>query len=759
MRLLSLLVLFISVLELRAQHYVPTDIGTLPEWMGTLVTGSKPKKSAVPKEKPLHTNAFIGMWTVELEGGRRIEYWGTEHRMVLRELSGAFTVQNVTLLDLQHNVKIKFHYGGAQVAGKVEDLYIPQAGYFHDIWNDSLTATGLTEEILGHTCKEFWGTSNGRDSSWYWTTTAHPKLFGDLRVWANWLNKGFIEHLHAFADRNAGAALKVRWGRHEYGPSPGGMQFIAITPGRVAMPELNLKGALIHEERLAWINNSGTGRLPKWMRSYLGDLPPDSLALAYSPDPVDRGMPNNRFIGTLTAETTTRIVEMDKDTTTRLAKYSYWADARRAVLQLNDPDDEGTIFYAVDLDADVVMVSINEGHGYVIPKVEIATLETVGLDEFGRGLEIDFTPQGQYKTILGRRCELHTSAERFLPFFFFPQDSLLNPIFDMRNWLVRRVGQEFKDLMVFGVADRPMPMAVMGTELTSYAPGKAAPPKVDLSKCIVRDERLRERKRREEHAREPNIEVREITMDDVMHGSDVAIEMVEEPMAVPMMEPAERSYEPQVHPLEPTMDSLMNATRNGFIGTAKMRFSSTRGAKTTSWTVHYASTADRMVIIGKAEQADDTEHTRAYVIDRKAGTETLYVPGGDTLRTYVNELDHRFGSPFPPATQDSIITGTRKLIGRTAQQRRLVTAERTRSSWVDVKTPSLFHDVLGARKSWGGVEILLRGAMVASTRLGMPLEVEYTYKTEEKMIMKVLELKPGAVDEKLFRITPATLLK
>ncbi|MGV3638385.1 MAG: hypothetical protein ACO1NQ_12165, partial [Flavobacteriales bacterium] len=59
----------------------------------------------------------------------------------------------------------------------------------------------------------------------------------------------------------------------------------------------------------------------------------------------------------------------------------------------------------------------------------------------------------------------------------------------------------------------------------------------------------------------------------------------------------------------------------------------------------------------------------------------------------------------------------------------------------------------------GGVEILLRGAMVASTRPGMPLEVEYTYKAEERMIMQIVELKPGAVDEQLFRITPDTLLK
>lgn len=102
------------------------------------------------------------------------------------------------------------------------------------------------------------------------------------------------------------------------------------------------------------------------MRSYLGGLPPDSLPLAYTPAPIDRGIPDNVFIGTLTAETPTTYIGAHKDTTIRLAKYSYWADARRAVLQLEDPDDEGYLFYAVDLDADVVMASHNEGHSYVI---------------------------------------------------------------------------------------------------------------------------------------------------------------------------------------------------------------------------------------------------------------------------------------------------------------------------------------------------------------------------------------------------------
>lgn len=757
MRSLLLALALCLSLSHAAQPALPVDLATLPGWMAELVTGEKADKPMKPAGTHLHTNAFIGTWTVEVRGGRRIEYWGDAHRVVLRELTGPYTLQRATLLDLQHNVKMEARWGGQQVGAKVEDLYIPQAGSFHDIWNDSLTATGRTAEIVGHTCREHWGTSNERDSSWYWTTTAHPKLFSDLRVWARWLTEGDLEHLIAFADRHAGAALRVTWSKHEYGPPAGGMEFIAITPGRVPMPELPMTGARLVEQRLAWINNSGTGRLPDWMRAYLGNLPPDSLPLAYSPAPVDRGIPDNRFIGKLTAETPTRYIDEHSDTTLRVAKYSYWADARRAVLQLNDPEDEGTIFYAVDLDADVVMVSRNEGHGHVIPKLEIASLETVGLHEFGRGLELEFAPQGRYQTILGRKCELHTAPERYLHFFWFPQDSVVNPVFDMRNWLVQRIGQQFKDLMFFGVADKPMPMAVMGTQLTSYKPGKAKPPVVDLSKCIVRDERLRERRRRDREVEVPEIQVREITVEDIMRGDDVAVEVAEAPVAVEEIAPASgATYAPPVFKLEPAMDSLMKATTNRFIGTATMQFTSLRGDKTTTWTVRYASTADRMVIFGRDEQPEHTEHTYATVIDRRAGTETTYLMVGGELRSVTRTLDSRFAQPFAPATRDSVLTETRKLLGRNAQHRLLQEPDRRRESWVDAKTPSLFHDVLGARKSWGGVEVLLRGPMIASTRPGMPLEVTYRYRNEETMTMRVLELKPGDRDPKAFHITPAS---
>lgn len=801
MRLFAPLLFLLFTNATFAQPQLPADPATLPEWMGTLVTGSKPKKSAKATGAPLHANAFIGTWTVETSRGRRIEYWGDAHRMVLREFTATDDLQNATLLDLRHNVKVvTSHWGGGQAAAKVEDLYIPQAGYFHDVWNDSITATGRSESILGHLCHEYWGTSNGRDSSWYWTTTAHPQLFSDLKVWASWLTHGDLEHLLAFADRHAKAALRVRWGKHLYGSPAGGMEFIAITPGKAPMPELpNMAGAQLAEERLAWINNLGTGRLPAWMRAFLGNLPPHELPVAYTPPAVDRGIPDNQFIGTLTAETPSMTIGLpdkntDRDTTHHLAKYTYWADARRAVLILDDPDDEGYLFYAVDLDHDVVMATHNEGHSFVIPKVEIATLEDVGLKEFGRGMELDFTPQGKYRTILGRKCELHTTSERFLSHFFFPEKPVLNPVFDMRNWMVQRMGQKYKDLMFFGVADRPMPMAVMGTHLTSYKPGKAKPPVVDLSKYIVRDQRLRERRQRDPvyEPVEESISVEDMHIavepavgpDEgrVWRGREVeAVEatpdvmLTDDPDGAIMPPPQRDAAKPMVEmpalesrgygtgtgggssraKLNPYMESVMARRTNHFIGTATLHYTLTNNrGETRTWTVRYTSDSTRMVVIGRGDGPLPNEHSRAYLMNRFGGMEQQFRLNADsTLTRNSVGLQQYFSSTLAPAHPDTVLTGTRKLLGRTCEKRLYEVPTTRRTSWVDPRTPSLFQDVIGARKKWGGIEIILLGGMVTGSTPGMPLEVDYTYHGGDHLIMKVLELKFGPVDPKAFQIT------
>lgn len=767
MRSLLLLIILCTASSLVAQGDASVELNTLPPWMQTLVTGKKAAKYTKPSAKPLHTNAFIGTWTVQLPSKRRLEYWGDAHRMLFQEFADGPTPKRATYVDLAANVRMNVSWYGQGAAIVVEDLYIPQAGYFREIWNDTVVATGRTDTVMGQRCKEVQGIDGNNDSSTYWQTDVEPALFADMGVWASWLcREGELKFLSALSSTKAGPALRADWTKRTYGPEAGSILFTSITPGKQAMPAWDLMPNRTAERRFAWINNSGTGRLPAWMRSYLGGLPPDSLPLAYTPAPIDRGIPDNVFIGTLTAETPTTYIGAHKDTTIRLAKYSYWADARRAVLQLEDPDDEGYLFYAVDLDADVVMASHNEGHSYVIPKLAIASLEEVGLKEFGDGLDMPMTATEHTRKLLGHTCTLYTTNERFLSHFWIPEKEVLNPVFDMRRWMVQRMGQKMKDLLFFGVADKPMPMAVMGTHLTSYKPGKAKLPVVDLSNYSVRDERLRQKRRQERENDVPEIQVRDIRDVGEMRGSYMVPDMImaDAPMAVP--EPPMPSDAGSgtgdgggsgpgrgKAALPPELKALMQATTNRFIGTAKLQYTITSGDRTSTWTVRYASDSTRMVIIGQEDKPLPSEHQRAYTIDRKAGTETIYTLLADSsVVQRTGQLERRYASLFPVAYADSLLTGSRKLLGRSTEHRSYEIPTTRRESWVDTKTPSLFHDVLGARKSWGGVEVLLRGPMITSTGEGMPMEVQYEYHGGEQMTMRVLELNPGPVDPKVFEI-------
>ncbi len=757
-----------------AQSYIPCAPSNLPEWMQAIAWDKKPVSYALPKREPLHTNGFIGTWIIQKTNGDRFRFWSDKERVVVEVLGRTGERKQVQFLDLSANIRMKSVTEKGKVHFAVEDLHFPNVGYFHEIWSDSVRATGRSEKILDATCAEMLGTDGNNDTTYYWRTGKYPALFADMRVWAPWLcREGQMEYLTALCPKPVNGCLRAEWPKRRFGPEAGSIAFVKIAPGKSPMPAVEGERGLVVEQRFRWNNNSGIGTLPVWMRAYVSDLKPDTLPALFTPDPVDRGIPDNAFIGTLTAETPTMIIGMpDKrtgsDTTQQLAKYSYWADARRAVLIMDDPDDEGYLFYAVDLDADVVMATHNEMSGQVIPKLYINTLEEVGLKEFGRGLELYFSSHGTMRKINGYDCELFTTNERFLTYFWFPKTDVRNPVFDMKNWMVQRMGQKMKDLMFFGVADKPMPMAVQGTTITSYKEGKAKPPVVDLRNYRVRDERLEQRRRRNEP---PAMEVREVTVEEVMSGEfDVEAPVMVEAEPMEEMRPPRTAMNgtnkipsdglgigsppPRSVTLHPAIDSVMKSTTNGFIGTATLQFTSTRGGKTTSWTVRYASTADKMALIGQDEQPGNKEHTYATVIDRRSRKELIYLIVGDSLRSATYNLPYRFEQSFQPATADSAITGTRKLVGRTAQHRLLEEADRRRESWVDTKTPSLFHDVLGARKTWGGVEVLLRGPMIASTRPGMPLEVTYTYTNEETMTMKVLELKPGAVDQRMFDITP-----
>lgn len=523
--------LFLCILALTstafAQPQMEAELNTLPTWIQGLISTEKPQPYVLPKRAPLHSNAFVGTWSIQKKHGSRYDFWSDKHRVVIKEIDRKGEQRRTIYIDLAANLRVEAGtYMDRNVFG-VEDLQIPQAGYFREIWNDSVQATGRVEEILGAPCKELLGIDGNKDTSYYWSTDQHPKLFADLLVWAQWLcREGDLKYLSALSDRHAGGSMRVDWPKRRFGPEAGSIAFLSITPGATPMPVMEHKPYKVIERRFQWSNNSGIGRLPDWMRGYITTLAPHPLPAQYTPAPVDRGIPDNAFIGTFTAETPTHYIDEKKDTTIQLAKYTYWADARRAVLTLDAPDDDGTLIYMVDLDADVALVAKNEGHSYVIPKVYLGTLESAGLVEFGRGVDMDFTATGHKRKILGKSCELYTaSGSRYLSHYWFSDVPTPNPIFDMARWMEPRPSQKFKDIMFFGAADKPMPFAVMGTYLTSFKPGKAKPPVIDLSNYRVSDQRIEQRRQREE----PRvIEQRIITMED-LENEEVEVPVEEMP--------------------------------------------------------------------------------------------------------------------------------------------------------------------------------------------------------------------------------------
>jgi len=297
MRIIILTVLLGLSTAVCAQPELPADIATLPQWMGTLVSGSKPAKSAKPTGKPLHTNAFIGTWSVQKTGGRRYDFWSDKHRVVIQEFNQRGERKRMYYIDLAANVRMNVHVEEDQALFMVEDLHMPQAGYFREIWSDSVRATGRTETLLGAPCQELLGTDGNNDTTYYWRSDQYPALFADMRVWAHWLcREGDLKFLTALSAEPAGGCLRAEW------PKPGSIVVLAITPGATPMPTLEAKERMVVEHRFRWMNNTGIGRLPAWMRAYVSTLPADTLPAAYTPKPVKRDIQDNQFIGTLTAE-------------------------------------------------------------------------------------------------------------------------------------------------------------------------------------------------------------------------------------------------------------------------------------------------------------------------------------------------------------------------------------------------------------------------------------------------------------------------
>ena len=107
-----------------------SDLTELPDWIHAALTGDPEPKTAKSSTKPMHTNAFIGTWTLRDKYGRRIHYWGDQHRMVFREMRDTVTTTRITVVDLQANVKVKMSPSKEMTHITLEDLKLEQAGYF-----------------------------------------------------------------------------------------------------------------------------------------------------------------------------------------------------------------------------------------------------------------------------------------------------------------------------------------------------------------------------------------------------------------------------------------------------------------------------------------------------------------------------------------------------------------------------------------------------------------------------------------------------
>lgn len=510
----------------------PTNLHSLPGWIYTELTGEPAPKAAKSKEKPLHTNAFIGTWTIRDRYGKRIHYWGDQHRMIFREMRDSVTYTRITVVDLQANVKLKVSPSPSITHITLDDLKLEQAGYFYKLYNDTVIATGRTETVMGQQCEVLLGGNGNKDTTTYYRTTIHPKLFADLKAWAVYLcREGNLEYLSAFSDKNAGSSLRVKWKDQGYSTPAGDWWFERITPGKQAMPALKWRPNRIIEERFLYTNNLRLGRLPEWMRERINRLPPHEPQVARTPPVVDRGFPDNRFVGTFTLQTKTRYVNEKKDTIEQFGNYSYWADERRAVITADVPHDKGIALYMVDLDHDVAVAAYNEGRSYVIPKLYIGSLSEVGVPDVIGGIVISLEPTEHFQEIAGERCQLYRTLEFNHGAIWIPAHDVPNPVLDMARWMEPRYIQarhdkHFREVLMFGLKDHPMPFAIMGTYLTSFKPGKVPPPAMDLSNYYVYDERIeaprRERERKEEE--EQMVRPRVITIEDM---DDVAVPMQE----------------------------------------------------------------------------------------------------------------------------------------------------------------------------------------------------------------------------------------
>src|SRR5690606_11794599 len=154
MRSTLLALALLSGLASVAQYDSPADPATLPAWMQEVAFGTKPVRTTLPDRAPLHTNAFTGTWSVEQGGGRRFDFWRDKHRVVVQDIDQKGTLRRMYFIDLAANIRMAAGSANGTVHFMVDDMHIPQAGYFREIWSERVEPAGRAEVILGEPCQE-----------------------------------------------------------------------------------------------------------------------------------------------------------------------------------------------------------------------------------------------------------------------------------------------------------------------------------------------------------------------------------------------------------------------------------------------------------------------------------------------------------------------------------------------------------------------------------------------------------------------------
>ncbi|MBL7950192.1 MAG: hypothetical protein JNM62_00615 [Flavobacteriales bacterium] len=210
---------------------------------------------------------------------------------------------------------------------------------------------------------------------------------------------------------------------------------------------------------------------------------------------------------------------------------------------------------------------------------------------------------------------------------------------------------------------------------------------------------------------------------------------------------------PSEAPVTPFVAEVLARTTNRFIGTATMHYTRVYHGNTTSWTVRYVSTADSMVLISHSDEPLPTVRTTALVIDRTRKSEVYHSISlsDSTVKHWTRNLPIRpYGESFLP---DSLEHGTRDVLGRSCVKRVHEGSMFKRTAWLDPAIPSLYMDLLSVRGSWDAMDHIVIAYHLISADDAMPMLVEFAYGTEDQYTLRILDIKPDAVDPQAFTIS------